>query len=114
MQRRRVVWPPQTDRRADEQRKDANRGADDVKRGITGGYRCDLDVEHLLLAETKHGVRQRIGSRGAGERALHFLGGLDWCAVDGDEHISRVDTGRHCPAARCHVGGGDTLRARFP
>ena len=114
MQRRGIVRPPQTDGRADEQREDANRGADDVERGIAAGYGRDLDVEHLLLAETKHGVRQRIGSRGAGERALHFLDGLDGRAVDGDKHIARPDACRHRPAARCHVGSGDPFRTRFP
>ena len=53
-------------------------------------------------------------ARGAGERALHFLDGLNRRAVDSDKHIARTDACRHRPAARCHVGGGDPFRTRFP
>ena len=114
MQRGWIVRAPQADGRADQQREDADGGADDIERGIAAGYGCDLDVEHPLLAEAKHGVRQRIGSRGAGERALHLLDGLDRRAVDSNKHIARVDACRHRPAARGDVGGGDPFRTRFP
>ena len=56
MQRGRIVRAPQTDGRADEQREDADGGANDIERGITAGYGRDLDVEHPLLAEAKHRV----------------------------------------------------------
>ena len=54
MQRCRIVRAAQANGRADEERKHADRGADDVEGRVAARQRSDRDVQHALFAESKH------------------------------------------------------------
>ena len=56
VQRRRIVRPPQADGRTDEQREDADGGANHIQRRVAGGHGRHVDVEHSLLAQAQHRI----------------------------------------------------------
>ena len=74
----------------------------------------DNEIVVASFAEPEDGIRQRVGSSRAAELVLHFVDGLNWCAVDGDKHIARPDACRHRTTPLRHIGGGDPFRTRFP
>ena len=111
MQRRRIVRAPQTHGRAEEQREDSNRRADHVERRVAAGHRRNLDVEHLLLAESKHCVRERLGPVApTSARCTSSTVSTETPSI-GYEHVAGPDPGSHRPAARGYLGGGDALPA---
>ena len=115
VKRRRIVRTANPDRRADEQREDADARQDEIERGIAARRGRELHGQHLMLAEPQHRVRQALGAgRRLRQRALNVFRRFNGRAIDGNQQVSTANARRHGAAMRSHGGGHDAFGARFP
>jgi hypothetical protein len=96
VQRGLIGRPPRADRRAHQQREDADRGENVIEQPGSARHRRQREVHHIARAEPQ----QCVGMARAGLRLVlqreHIGAAVDGLIVDGEEDVS----GTHAGAAR--------------
>ena len=114
MQRRRVAGALHAHGAPHQQRenRDGREGVVQQARAIGNGL--ELDPERTLVPRTRDDVREAAAALAAVLCIEHLLDAVHATAVDGDQHVARLNPGLAARGVSAHRRGDDSLGAGLP